>query len=233
MSSIENHMSRIDIERTNKELEALNVEIQRLQSSKDPLIEKESDLRDDKAVLEYRINLLSDEFSSTEEHDIDRKINLIKAAITELNATQYERSLNILNKLENIMLDELHQFGLTSITEIKIAQNLDIKYKQGGEYIGFNDIAEGEQLRAKLAFYLGLIQLDISKNYGRHTRLLIIDSPNKEEGDTNYLNGLKEVLSNIEKRYSNNLQILIGTATRELADVFKHQTVVEEGKYVF
>ena len=74
----------------------------------------------------------------------------------------------------------------------------------------YDNIAEGEQLRAKIAFYLSLIQLDIEFNFGRHTRLLIIDSPGKEEADSKYLEGLTQVLNSIEDRYGDNLQILLG-----------------------
>ncbi|MCI5139096.1 MAG: hypothetical protein D3922_11925, partial [Candidatus Electrothrix sp. AR1] len=99
----------------------------------------------------------------------------------------------------------------------------------------FDDVTEGEQLRAKIAFYLSLIQLDIEFDFGRHTRFLIIDSPGKEEGDSEYLKGLTEVLKDIERRFGEQLQIFIGTAERTLTGVIKeeNETVYQPGKFIF
>jgi len=61
----------------------------------------------------------------------------------------------------------------------------------------------------------------------------MIDSPAKEEGDNKYLEGLKAVLADIENRYADKLQILIGTAERNLSDIVKSQFVYEADQYVF
>ena len=75
--------------------------------------------------------------------------------------------------------------------------------------------------------------MDIEFNFGRHTRLLIIDSPGKEEADKEYLEGLSQVLKSIESRYSDNLQILIGTAERQLSGILENQKEIPVGEYVF
>ena len=131
------------------------------------------------------------------------------------------------------MLNEIHQFGLLSITDVNIDSKFNISYIQNGIPIKFDSIPEGEQLRVKLAFYLSIIQMDIEKNIGRHTRFLVIDSPNKEEGDSRYLEGLKDILLNIDRRYKENLQIIIATASRGLENILKHQSVYGEGEYLF
>lgn len=130
------------------------------------------------------------------------------------------------------MLSEVQSLGLR-ISEIIINDKFDIKYKQDGDYLSFSQIAEGEQLRAKLAFYLSLIQLDIIHNYGRHSRFLIIDSPGKEEGDKSYLEGLTSLIKEIEERFGDQLQILIGTAERSLENTVSHQNVFPANTYVF
>lgn len=146
---------------------------------------------------------------------------------------RFEESKPVLTSLEDLMLNEIHAFGLPSITKIHIDKLFNIEYTQNGTRIKFEDIAEGEQLRVKLAFYLSIIQLDIQKNYGKHPRLLMIDSPAKEEGDNKYLEGLKAVLADIENRYADKLQILIGTAERNLSDIVRSQFVYEADQYVF
>ncbi|MNW61800.1 hypothetical protein D3C74_398880 [compost metagenome] len=164
---------------------------------------------------------------------MEEEINLINSVINFLDIGRYDKSKGILDTLASFMLREIKEFGLESITDITIDNKFNVIYIQNGIAMKFDDIAEGEQLRVKLAFYLGLIQLDIEKNFGRHTRFLIIDSPNKEEGDSKYLEGLKDVLINIHERYNENLQIIIGTATREMENVLKNQTVYHKGEYVF
>jgi len=135
--------------------------------------------------------------------------------------------------LKKSMLKEIHDFGLTSIAEIIIDKKFNITYVQNNVMVKFSEIAEGEQLRVKLAFYLSLIQLDIEKNHGRHTRFLIVDSPNKEEGDTAYLEGLRAVLNQIQTKYHDQLQIIIGTATREFSGVVRNEKIYGKGEYLF
>ncbi|MEZ7498175.1 hypothetical protein QO200_05420 [Flavobacterium sp. Arc3] len=195
---------------------------------------KRENIIKEKAIIEYKISELD---KSTQKPklsiDFDKQIKLLDTAIIKLNSLRYKIGENILKRLSELMLSEINDFGLKSITEIKISEKFEIQYKQDGDFISFNNIAEGEQLRAKIAFYLSLIQLDIEKNFGRHTRFLIIDSPSKEEADANFLNGLSSVLKSIEERYGDELQILIGTAERGLKDVVKKQYITRLDEFVF
>ncbi|MBO2536545.1 hypothetical protein [Rummeliibacillus suwonensis] len=195
--------------------------------------EKIIELTAEKAVIEYRLSEQGSQSNTELQKKEGKKIDVINLAINRLNTVRYENSQKILSYLSDIMLKELHYFGLNSISEIKVTENFDIKYKQDDDYITFDEIAEGEQLRAKIALYLALIQLDIMHNFGRHTRFLIIDSPNKEEGDSQYLSGLSETLKDIDNRYGESLQIIIGTAERKLANTVNNEIIFEEGEYLF
>jgi hypothetical protein len=62
---------------------------------------------------------------------------------------------------------------------------------------------------------------------------LIIDSPSKEEGDAVYLEGLSTLLKSIEDRFSDKLQILIGTAERKLSGIIKNEKILSDGEYLF
>lgn len=188
----------------------------------------------EKAIIEYKIAEIDKSFKKPEAIiNFDKQIELLEVAISKLSSMRYKFGESILKRLSEIMLSEINEFGLKSITEIKISEKFEIQYKQDGDFITFNNIAEGEQLRAKIAFYLSLIQLDIEKNFGRHTRFLIIDSPGKEEADANFLKGLSSVLTSIEERYGEELQILIGTAERGLKDVVKNQYITPKEQFVF
>jgi len=197
-----------------------------------PIDYEREQLIGEKAIIEFKIKELENTTASSEVN-YDLKIELLTTAITKLNNTRFQLAEKVLKRLSELMLVEIHEFGLNSITEINISDNFDIQYKQDGDFILFDNIAEGEQLRVKIAFYLSLIQLDIEYNFGRHPRLLIIDSPGKEEGDANYLEGLSQVLKSINERFGSHLQILIGTAERRLSNVAVNQFITPENSYVF
>ncbi|MGV8826718.1 MAG: hypothetical protein ACWA6U_00230 [Breznakibacter sp.] len=193
---------------------------------------KKENLIAEKAVIQFQINELSNKRPKAET-DHDTKIQFLISAIDKLSEERFSIGSRVIDRLSKLMTNEIQALGLNSITEIKIYDNFEIQYRQDDDFITFDNIAEGEQLRAKIAFYLSLIQLDIEFNFGRHTRLLIIDSPGKEEADSKYLEGLSQVLNSIESRYSDNLQILIGTAERQLSGVLENQTVIPVDEFVF
>ncbi len=230
---LEQQLSSIkDIEGLNKKLkelqEKINIERQKMvprDSEKDTLIEK-------KAVLKFKIDQLNNGPKRIGDSKIEQKIRLLTKALEKLNSRRFSDGQSILKKLSDLMLSEVQSLGLR-ISEITINEKFEIKYKQDGDDLSFSQIAEGEQLRAKLAFYLSLIQLDIIHNYGRHARFLIIDSPGKEEGDESYLEGLTSLIKEIDERFGDQLQILIGTAERSLENTVSHQNVFPANKFVF
>jgi hypothetical protein len=187
----------------------------------------------EKAVIEYQSRSDKTEETGSQLGLLDVEIEVLAYAVSSLEQKRRENAKAILSKLEELMLAEIQQFGLSSITDVKIDDKFDIKYKQDDNYISFGDIAEGEKLRAKLALYLSLIQLEAEHNVGRHVRFLMIDSPAKEEGDSRYLEGLSEVLRGIETRFGDRLQILIGTAERKLAGVVKNERIFAKDTFVF
>lgn len=193
---------------------------------------EKNNLISQKAVLQYRVDELNNRKTKISEN-YDVKLRVLDSAIRELIKLRAEIGSTVINRLSSLMKSEIQNLGLKSISDIIIDANFNIKIEQSGDLITFDDITEGEQLRVKIAFYLSLIQMDIEFNIGRHTRLLIIDSPAKEEADKNYLNGLSDLLESIEGRFGNELQILIATAERKLENVVTNQTVIPEEQTVF
>jgi hypothetical protein len=164
---------------------------------------------------------------------LENQIATLGFAISLLEKARYNLGGKVLSDLSDLMLEELHLFGLTTITAIQISQNFDISYKQDGDFVQFDKIAEGEQLRVKISLYLSLIQLDVKYIFGKHTRFLIIDSPSKEEGDSVYLEGLSTLLKSIENRFKGELQIFIGTAERKLSGIVENETTLDHGEFLF
>lgn len=187
----------------------------------------------EKAVLENELSKLTSDSNVNIDNQYDGKIQLLELAIRYLKQERLNIGKNILNSLRKLMLSEMHKFGLASISEIDITPQLSIRFSQNNDYVSFQEIAEGEQLRVKIALYLSLIQLDVTHGFGRHPRLLIIDSPGKEEADKKYIEGFSDVIKNIDSRFHDELQILIGTAERNLSGIIKDEVVIESDKFVF
>jgi hypothetical protein len=186
-----------------------------------------------RAIAKFQLDQPSVEIESVIDDSLKHQIDMLGFAITLLEKERYNLGGQVLDDLCNLMLEELHLFGLTTITEIKISESFDISYKQDGDFIRFDNIAEGEKLRVKISLYLSLIQLDVKYNFGKHTRFLIIDSPSKEEGDSLYLDGLSTLLKSIEDRFKGDLQIFIGTAERKLSGVVTNETILAPGEFLF
>lgn len=232
---------KLDIEKTiqnndyaelSQKSEQISKQLNELNEKLKQSTEREDELISQKAILNYKLSLQEVD-SDDNVGKLNKKLDVLEISIDYFINKRSEESKPILTSLEDLMLNEIHAFGLPSINKIHIDKLFNIEYTQNGIRIKFGDIAEGEQLRVKLAFYLSIIQLDIQKNYGKHPRLLMIDSPAKEEGDNKYLEGLKAALVDIENRYADKLQILIGTAERNMSDIVRSQFIYEADQYVF
>jgi DNA repair exonuclease SbcCD ATPase subunit len=186
-----------------------------------------------KAVAEFQLEQLDVSQHYIEDNSLGDQISLLDFAISTLKVKRYELGGKVLKDLSDLMLEELNLLGLGSITEINISEDFNISYKQDDDFVTFDRIAEGEQLRVKIAFYLSLIQLDVKYNFGKHTRFLIIDSPSKEEGDSAYLEGLSILLQSIETRLKDELQIFVGTAERSLSGIVTSETLLKKGDFLF
>lgn len=196
------------------------------------------DLEKRKAVAEFRMKDFINQTthpSVIEIKEYDLRIALLNDALTELKKERTVQNKEVLSNFTDLMMEELRDMGVMGITEIGLTEGFKVMYNQNNNWVSFDEISEGEQLRVKIAFYLSIIQSDIKYNAGKHPRLLIIDSPNKEEGDKVYREGLKKVLHSIEHKYGTQLQIIIGTASRELEDsvATENAWVLPEGQFLF
>lgn len=191
-----------------------------------------------KAVLEFQLKEYENQSgtdSSEQEANYVARLELLAEALQGLKDQRTLDNQDILSNFKTLLLEELRDLGIIGITDIRLSESFKISYNQNSNWVSFDDISEGEQLRVKIAFYLSIIQCDIKYNAGRHPRLLIIDSPNKEEGDRTYREGLKNLLHNVSDKYGEHLQIIIGTASRELEDAVDSSKAIifQEGEFVF
>jgi len=186
------------------------------------------DLIEKKLELEFKItNTGYDEKIQKEE--LDNKAKVVQAAIQVLNRKRYEESQEILISLEKLILEQINKYGLKNIQKISINNDMEINFHQNSVKNKFTDLNEGEQLRAKLAVVISLILLDVKYSVGRHPRILIIDSPGKEEVISRDLISLANIFKEINDNYHSELQIIIGTALKELKSATNSEKVFFKG----
>ncbi len=185
------------------------------------LVENLPSLIERKIELEFLINQKGVSDVDQKKGIYEEQVKIYEFAITYFQTLRLDESSAILDRLCKIIKQRVNNFGLKNINDVTINENLDIIFVQNDINNKFNDLTEGEQLRAKLAVVLSLIVLDIEYNVGRHPRLLIIDSPGKEEVISEDLISLAHIFRQIEKEFANELQIIIGTALEE----FKNASV--------
>jgi hypothetical protein len=184
----------------------------------DEHIDELSRLIEKRIELEYKLEQKTSEETNNEYNILENKIKVFECAKTLLNELRHKESNNILTSLSTLIFNQLTRFGLKNVNGVNIKDNLEIIFIQNGVENRFNELNEGEQLRAKIAVVISLILLDVKYSVGRHPRLLIIDSPGKEEVISNDLISLADIFKEIEDEFENDLQIIIGTALEELKD---------------
>jgi hypothetical protein len=229
------------IEMDNKRLSEIEDEIALIAREREKhkdKVEKKEELIKEQAVLNFQLEEIKRNQSTIVSDELD-SLNLKKTILEfALSALEKKRSLlnkDILGKLEALILKEVNAFGLKSITKVIISEKYELIYTQNDVQIGFNDLSEGEKLRAKLAFYLSLIQLDIEHSLGRHPRFLIFDSPGSEEMVPQHLKGLAEIFKDINNRFEKELQIFVGSALREFSQITDEDRtfIKKEDEFVF
>ncbi|PDX93004.1 hypothetical protein COM78_20370 [Bacillus thuringiensis] len=199
----------------------------------DENIDELNQILEKKAEIQFQIKNNHNDLLPTE--DVNQQVEVIDYAITYLNKTRMEISKDIFSSLQNLILTQLHDIGLVNVTDVRINNDLEFLFIQNGETNKFSELNEGEQLRTKIAVFLSLIKLDIKYNVGRHPRLIIIDSPGKEEVINQHLAGLSNTFLEINSQHNEDLQIIIGTALRTLqnATVTEKTQIIPKGECVF
>ncbi|MDO7285097.1 hypothetical protein Q5W88_17665 [Shouchella clausii] len=188
-----------------------------------------------KIELEYEIKKDDESNNSRKFNKIEEKVKILNSAIHDLISIRYDMSKDIIGSFEKLILKQLHKFGLATVSDVVVNEKLEIKFLQNGLHNNFSELNEGEQLRAKIAIFVSLILLDIEYGVGRHPRLLIIDSPGKEEVISKDLIGLSQIFKELEEEFEGDLQIIIGTALEELKEASNKYKVhsKKENEFVF
>ncbi|AWH86333.1 hypothetical protein HYN59_14995 [Flavobacterium album] len=243
--SVEDHYGKLiaipSIEPDNRRLKEIESEIALVNKERGKYkdsIEKKDQLIKEEAILSFQLeeikkvelNVVSQELVA-----LNLKKSILDYALSALEKKRIVLNKDILAKLEQLILNEVNVFGLKSISQIEINDRYELIFTQNGVPISFNDLNEGEKLRVKIAFYLSLIQLDIEHRLGRHPRFLIFDSPGSEEMVPKHLQGLSDIFKSINDRFKDQLQIFVGSALREFAQITDEDRtfIKNEDEFIF
>jgi len=221
-----------------KELEDKIEAINRDRKNQQQFFDKKDQLIKDEAVLKFQLDELKKVKQGDQNADLialQLKKEILDYALLSLGKKRIKLNESILKILEELILKEVNAFGLTSITRVDIDEKFNLSFTQNTVPVDFNEMEPGEKLRVKLGFYLSLIQLDIEHNLGRHPRFLIFDSPGSEEMVPKHLHGLSDMLKNVNERFTDQLQIFIGSALREFEQITTSDKtfVKNEDEFVF
>lgn len=221
-----------------KELEDKIEAVNRDRKNQQELLDKKEQLIKDEAVLKFQLEEIKKERHTDNPDELAKlqlKKEILEYALLSLGKKRIKLNEAILKILEELILKEVNAFGLTSITKVDIDDKFNLAFTQNTVQVDFNELEPGEKLRIKLGFYLSLIQLDIEHNLGRHPRFLIFDSPGSEEMVPKHLHGLSDMLKNVNERFTDQLQIFIGSALREFDHITDPEKmfIKEEEEFVF
>lgn len=176
-------------------------------------------------------------YGTVEEWVIEHEqlIKIYTEATHILSEESYNNSAEAFGQLEQLILTNLHNFGLKNIDKVNIRESFLVEYKQNGEKLLFKNFSDGEKLRINLAKFLSIIELDINLQIGQHPRFIVLDSPANAESDDEQISALRTTFKHIENKFGDKLQIFVGTAERELKDSVDPDKLelVEKKKYLF
>jgi hypothetical protein len=178
------------------------------------------DLLRQKGFLEGRLAELQ---AQTEENQAERlrslrvKMIVLRIAHKRLEAAMtkvYEETCQQLLLATSQMARE---FGVANLRQLRFDDRFELFVQQGDAQERFEQLNVSEKLRVKLSFHLSLLSLRVRQRIGRHPLLLIIDSPASKDMDFTRFSALIKGLADIQERLGGDVQVLIASASEELA----------------
>ena len=103
--------------------------------------------------------------------------------------------------------------GFPGLEDVSLGAQLKPRIRQNGKVYVFEELSPGEKVRFVLAFYLAMaIATAEDLEHGAHPGLLLIDSPGKEEMVVKDFEAVVHLLSRVEERHAEVLQVIVCTS---------------------
>lgn len=158
----------------------------------------------------------ADPSPSADEEDLDTRARILEKVRSVLRDEAGRRNHNILERLGALTQEMARTIGAESISDVTCSPLGRVELSKHGEHVSFTGIHnEGERLRIKLAFFLGMMRLGREPGFGRHPGFLLIDQPGSGEMVREDFEALAEIFRRVDDELSDQVQIICCTARRE------------------
>ncbi|MCJ2872933.1 hypothetical protein JUM41_01660 [Rhizobium pusense] len=119
--------------------------------------------------------------SSAAGDDTAEEAKILKVAETVTKSIYHDEQGRVLNLVSDVALDYAQRFGIESLSELQINGAGQMRLVKRGTPTSFRHQTDGEKARLKVAATLAMLKVSEREGVGRHTGLLLIDSPKSNE----------------------------------------------------
>lgn len=145
--------------------------------------------------------------------DLMRRKQILDAVLRHLRTLHADANERMKREFGRRVQRYCTTIGLPGLEDIHFDAQLKPRIQQNGKTYTFEELSPGERVRFVLAFYLALaIATALDLEYGAHPGLLLIDSPGKEEMVVKDFEAIIHLLSRIEERHANSIQVIVATS---------------------
>lgn len=147
---------------------------------------------------------------------VDPAEKILDALVAELEADLVEPSRELFDELGDEIATLAREFGIESVTGIRIDRAARLKVSKGGaDAGGFTAQSPGERLRLRIATVLALLRVGHRRGIATHPGLLMLDSLKAEEVQDSDAAALLDALIRAAAE-TPNLQVLTTSADQSL-----------------
>jgi len=148
--------------------------------------------------------------------DSTEEKSILEAAEHVTKSIYQAEQARILQRVSDLTADYARKFGVESIDSVQIQGGGQMRLVKRGVQTSFRHQTDGEKARLKVAATLAMLKVSEDEGVGRHTGLLLIDSPKSNEMvDRDYamliegLTGLTEELQSVQAIFTGIAQSVV------------------------
>jgi AAA domain len=189
------------------------------------------------AERESATKVVSDEGGGSNINRLLRHKGLLQSVLRHLRVEDAEANERRKMGFARRVQDYCTTIGFPGLEDVALDAQLRPRIRQNGKAYNFDELSPGEKVRFVLAFYLGMaVATAEDLEHGAHPGLLLIDSPGKEEMVQGDFEAVVKLLSQVEGRHAQSIQVLVATsipAIRGATQVSKQFFISNDEEPVF
>lgn len=144
---------------------------------------------------------------------------VLDAVLSHLRTRHADANERMKREFASRVQDYCTTIGFPGLEDISLNAQLKPQIRQNGKIYSFEELSPGEKVRFVLAFYLAMaIATAEDLEHGAHPGLLLIDSPGKEEMVVKDFEAVVHLLSLVEERHAEIIQVIVSTSLPAIRD---------------